>query len=74
MQTAHISSYVAVRVVDLGKYLDHKVRLRVVGGLVREGKLVDIDKGVAVVVRRYTGALVTVRVPLVQVTTAEVYL
>ena len=70
---AHERDYVTVPIAQLGKHLSAKVRLRLASGLMREGKLLSINNGVAMIERRYAGAVLNVRVPLAGVQTAEVY-
>ncbi|HEX9627982.1 MAG TPA: hypothetical protein VGA00_13670 [Acidiferrobacterales bacterium] len=67
------SGYAPVAPAELARHLGRKVRLHVGGGLVREGKLVDLQNGVAIVERRYDGALITLKVRLVEIERAEAY-
>ncbi len=64
--------YSAVNVNDLGRYLNKRVRLHQFGQEPREGILIQVSGGVALVVRRYGTGNVSVKVPVRLISRAEV--
>jgi hypothetical protein len=62
----------AITARELGKHVGHTVRLYLARGVVREGKLLQILRGMARLERRYPGGAMTLAIPLHEIERAEV--
>ncbi len=66
--------YRSVAVASLSRYLGHRVRLRARGEPPRQGILLKVAEGEAMVEQRFQGGTLTIPVPLQQLIGAEVFL
>lgn len=65
--------YRAVPVATLGRYLNHQVRLYERGQKPREGTLLEVANGNAVIERQYSGGSMSHKMPLAAIARAEVW-
>jgi hypothetical protein len=71
-ETPREPEFRVVPVTELSRYVDHYVRLQERGQGLREGVLLEVTAGTAVVERRYGSGTISLKIPLPRIERAEV--